>query len=281
MRGVPRYPGENMETAWTLERAGRLRAATITRAVHDTPFDATIEFKDEAPMAPGQFFMVWVYGAEEVPMSASLIGPKGKRAVTARNFGETTAAIRELKFGDRVGLRGPFGNGFSMAWKKPLFVGGGVGMSSIITAIDAWAAKGRKPVVVVGGRTAKDLLYEARLRRLGAQVHLTTDDGSRGFHGTAVARAGEIMDASPFSQVVACGPERMLVALLAAAKKRSVKSEVAVERLMKCAMGICDVCTMDGLRVCRQGPIFDGAFLASSAQFGKVELNACGHLEPI
>lgn len=281
MRAVPRCRGERTEAAWTLEKAGRVRAAAVTRTVFDTPLDATIEFKDEAPMRPGQFFMVWVYGAEEVPMSASLIGPKGKRAVTARNFGETTAALRELRFGDRVGLRGPFGNGFSMAWKKPLFVGGGVGMSSIITAVDGWAAKGRRPVVVVGGRTAKELLYEARLKRLGAQVHVTTDDGSRGFRGSAVARAGELMDASRFSHVVACGPERMLVALLAAAGKRGVKAEFAVERLMKCAMGICDVCTLDGQRVCRQGPIFDGAFLSRSSQFGKVELNACGHLEPI
>jgi dihydroorotate dehydrogenase electron transfer subunit len=270
-----------IEAPLTLQEAGRIRFATVTRTVLDTPTDATVEFRDSAPMRPGQFYMVWVVGAEEVPMSSSLIALNGKRAVTARNFGETTARIRGLARGDRVGLRGPFGNGFTMAWRKPLFVGGGVGMSSIITAVEAWAAKGRRPAVVIGGRTDQDLLYERRLKRQGAQVHIATDDGSRGFHGTAVAKAAELMDGAKFSHVVTCGPERMLVALLGEAQRRAVKAEVAVERLMKCAMGICDVCTLDGVRVCRQGPVFDGAFLSRSAQFGKVELNACGHLEPI
>jgi dihydroorotate dehydrogenase electron transfer subunit len=266
---------------WPIEVAGRMRAAAVTRTRLDTAMDATVEFEDGAPMAPGQFFMIWVYGAEEVPMSASRIGPGGKRAVTARNFGATTAAMRELKPGDRIGVRGPFGKGFTMDWKKPLFVGGGVGMSSIITAVDAWGAKGRKPVVVIGGRTAGDLLYEKRVRKLGGTVHVATDDGSKGTKGTAVAKAAELMDASRFSHVVACGPERMLVALLEAAERRQVKVEAAVERYMKCAMGVCDICAIDGLRVCRQGPVFGSDFLLKSKQFGKAELNTCGHLEPI
>lgn len=270
-----------MATAWTLERAGRMRVVTITKARLETAQDATIEFRDQAPMAPGQFYMVWVFGAEEVPMSASRIGKDGARAITARKFGDTTARIRELKPGDRIGLRGPFGNGFTMAWKKPLFVGGGVGMSSIITAVDAWAARGGKPVVVAGGRTKDDLLFERRMKREGAQVHLTTDDGSRGFHGTAVARSAELLGEAAFSHVVACGPERMLAALFEAASRRKVKVEFALERLMKCAMGVCDICTIDGARVCRQGPVFGTRFLEGSKQFGKLELNASGHLEPI
>lgn len=270
-----------MEEPWTLERAGRLRVARVTRTVLETPSDATIEFRDDAPMAPGQFFMIWVLGAEEVPMSASLIGPGGRRAVTARNFGATTAKMRTLKPGDRIGVRGPFGNGFSMKWNKPLFVGGGVGASSIITAVDAWAARGKKPSVVIGGRTKDDLLFERRLKRLGADLHLTTDDGSKGTKGTAVARAMDLVDARGLTDIIACGPERMLVALQRESAKRRVRVEAALERLMKCAMGVCDICSIDGLRVCRDGPIFDSKFLASSSQFGKVELNACGHLEPI
>ncbi len=269
------------QAAWSLEQAGRMRTATVTRTVLDTAQDASIEFRDDAPMGPGQFFMIWVFGAEEVPMSASLIGARGKRAVTARNFGETTARMRELKAGDRVGLRGPFGKGFTMAWKKPLFVGGGVGMSSIVTAIDAWAAKGRKPTVIIGGRGAGDLLFEKRLKRLGAEVLLTTDDGSRGMKGTAVARAAELMDERKFSHVVTCGPERMLVALLESASRRKVQVEAAVERYMKCAMGVCDICAIDGVRVCRDGPVFASAFLQGSKQFGRSELSPCGHLEPI
>ena len=73
----------------------------------------------------------------------------------------------------------------------------------------------------------------------------------------------------------------MLVALHAQSRSRKVRLEAAVERMMKCAMGVCDICSIDGVRVCRQGPVFDGKFLAASQQFGKFELNACGHLEPI
>jgi dihydroorotate dehydrogenase electron transfer subunit len=269
------------DAAISLAQAGRMRVRTVTGVRHETSVDATVEFKDDAPMEPGQFFMIWVLGGEEVPMSASLLGANGRRAVTARNFGETTAKIRALKRGDRIGVRGPFGNGFSQQWKRPLFVGGGAGMASIITAIDAWAARGRRPVVVVGGRSKSDLLYESRLRRLNANVHLCTDDGSKGFHGTAVAKAAELMDGGKFSDVVTCGPERMLVALLKESASRKVRVEAALERMMKCAMGVCDICSIDGLRVCRQGPVFDSKFLLCSAQFGRFELNSCGQLEPI
>jgi dihydroorotate dehydrogenase electron transfer subunit len=269
------------QTPWTLEQAGRMRVTRVTKVAPETPIDVTLEFKDEAPVAPGQFYMLWVIGAEEVPMSASVVGAGGRRGATARNFGETTAKMRAMKTGDKLGVRGPFGNGFSMGWKKPLFVGGGAGMASIITAIDAWAARGRRPVVITGGRSASDVLFEKRLRKLKAEVHVTTDDGSKGYHGTAVARAAELMDAGPFSDVVTCGPERMLVALLKEARSRKVRVEAALERLMKCAMGVCDICSIDGLRVCRQGPVFDSKFLLASRQFGKVELNATGQLEPI
>jgi dihydroorotate dehydrogenase electron transfer subunit len=270
-----------MDAPWTLEAAGRLRIATLTKVAHENAVDTTLSFRDQAPVAPGQFYMVWVPGAEEVPMSASLLGPKGARSITARAFGDTTAHMRRMEPGQRIGLRGPFGRGFSLEWKKPLFVGGGAGMASIITSIDAWKARGRKPVVVVGARGKDDVLYERRLKRAGCEVHVCTDDGSRGFHGTAVARAGQLMDAGKFSHVVTCGPERMLVAMLGEARKRRVRVEAAVERMMKCAMGVCDICTIDGLRVCRQGPVFDDRFLAASKQFGRFELNAAGHLEPI
>jgi dihydroorotate dehydrogenase electron transfer subunit len=265
----------------TLEEAGRLRTVTVTKVTHENAVDTTLEFRDGAPVAPGQFYMVWVPGAEEVPMSASLVAPKDRRSITARSFGDTTAAMRRMRPGERLGLRGPFGRGFSLAWTRPLFVGGGAGMASIITSIDAWKARGRKPVVVVGARGKDDVLYERRLRRLGAEVHVCTDDGSKGYHGTAVARAGELMAQRKYSHVVTCGPERMLVAMLAESKRRRVKVEAAVERMMKCAMGVCDICTIDGHRVCREGPVFDGRFLGASAQFGRFELNSAGQLEPI
>jgi len=269
------------ENPLTLEQAGRVRITRLTKVTHETPVDVTIEFNDPAPIFPGQFYMFWVLGAEEVPMSASIIGKGDKRGATARNFGPTTAKMRDLKRGDRIGVRGPFGNGFSMNWKKPLFVGGGAGMASIITAVDAWAARGRRPVVIVGGRSSADLLYEKRLKRLGAHFHLTTDDGSKGYHGTAVALAADLMDREDISHVVTCGPERMLVALLRETSARKVKMEAALERLMKCAMGVCDICSIDGVRVCRQGPVFDSKFMLASKQFGRFELNASGHLEPI
>jgi dihydroorotate dehydrogenase electron transfer subunit len=258
-----------------------MRVARLTKVAAETAVDVTVEFRDSAPITPGQFYMFWILGAEEVPMSASLIGKDGRRGATARNFGPTTARMGELKAGERVGVRGPFGCGFSMDWKKPLFVGGGAGMASIITAVDAWASRGRKPVVVVGGRSSSDLLFEKRLKRLGAELHLTTDDGSKGFRGTAVTRAAQLMDSRAFSDVITCGPERMLVALLKEASARKVRVEAALERLMKCAMGVCDICSIDGVRVCRQGPVFDSKFMLASKQFGRVELDASGHLEPI
>ena len=72
-----------------------------------------------------------------------------------------------------------------------------------------------------------------------------------------------------FKGLAACGPEPMMLTLLELAGLHGLRCQFSLERFMKCGVGICDSCTMDGLQICRDGPVFDGAALSEMGEFGR------------
>ena len=87
----------------------------------------TIIFNYPGDIKPGQFFMIWIPGIDEIPMSVSYIKNKIK-GITFRNIGEATSALYNLDPGSKIGVRGPYGNGFDIKGNKILFIGGGTGL---------------------------------------------------------------------------------------------------------------------------------------------------------
>src|SRR5256884_7626320 len=142
-------------------------------------------------------------------------------------------------------------------------------MASMIAASEAFAQQGARVVTAVGARTAAELLLVERANSAG-EVHIATDDGSRGFAGFAPALAEKLVDREKFDQILTCGPERMMKAVVDLAKKRGIPVQASVERYMKCGIGICDACSLDDQLVCVDGPIFTAAHLDPLAEFGKV-----------
>jgi dihydroorotate dehydrogenase electron transfer subunit len=132
----------------------------------------------------------------------------------------------------------------------------------------------------VGARTAEELLF---LDRAGAsgEVHVATDDGSRGFHGFAPSLAEKLIEKHKFDQVIACGPERMMRMVYDLAMERGLKVQVSLERYMKCGIGICDACVLDDRLVCVDGPVFTGEQLAASQDFGRFRRDKSGRRVPI
>jgi len=249
--------------------------ATIVRINEESPSIRTFFFDFQfETMKPGQFVMVWVRGVDEVPMGLS-----SKNSITVQKVGEATSKLFELKEGDSFGLRGPFGNGFSLPLKgeKTLVIAGGVGAAPLIPYAEAARNAGSEVHTVLGARSAGDLIFEKRFSEAG-NIYISTDDGSKGTKGF-VTDVLNGLSLSVYDRIAVCGPEIMMVSVfrLLEDKKILEKSEFSLHRYFKCGIGVCGACCIDksGLRVCRDGPVFSGLQLLDS-ELGKYMRDASG-----
>jgi dihydroorotate dehydrogenase electron transfer subunit len=170
--------------------------------------------------------------------------------VVLKAVGAGTAQLLDMDLGDRVSCLGPLGRPFELSGRTAVLVSGGLGVAPMpLAARDARAA-GLHVTWVHGARTSAELCAEAD----GDKVVWATDDGSQGFHGTAVAAAPDV------DAVLACGPNRML----AAVAERWPDAQVAVETYMGCGTGVCLGCAVPLARggydrACTEGPVYRAA----------------------
>jgi len=243
------------------------------KAISDeTPSIRTFFFRNRLDFCPGQFVMVWVPGVDEIPMALS-----SDRSITVQNVGQATAALCALKPGDLLGLRGPFGNGFP-ATRRTLAIAGGVGAAPLLPL----AMAGRVETFLLGARTVDDILFREELGKR-ARLHVATDDGSSGHHGL-VTDLLDKEDPTAYEQICVCGPEKMMHGVLGILDKKGIADHAyfSLHRYMKCGIGLCGSCCMDpdGLRVCRDGPVFRGDTLLAS-EFGRYYRDASGRKQPV
>jgi dihydroorotate dehydrogenase electron transfer subunit len=251
----------------------RQAVVRVDEVVDEAPGVRTLRFDYEGQVRPGQFFMIWLPGLDEVPMSASYI--YGKKGITVKAVGEATRALCELQVGARIGVRGPYGNGFEIPPGKILIAAGGFGAASVLAAAD-YIGDGQKVDILLGARTKSEIIFNHRARSLSGEVHLSTDDGSLGKKGTVVELAIEHMDRRPYDLVLGCGPEKMLFGVLQACTDRGLECQMSLERFMKCGTGLCGSCAIDGLRVCAEGPVFTGLKLSGLKEFGRYKRDEAG-----
>lgn len=253
--------------------------------VDETPTVRTLEFEDAAlaRAAPGQFAMVWVPGAGELPMSVMVSDDPGRAALTVRAHGPSSRALYDTREGGLIGVRGPYGNSFDATARSALLVGGGTGLVPLMRLITRLPPDARVGLAM-GSRTAGEVLFEARARALARgreiRIEVATDDGSRGVAGTAVDAARALLDSGGYDAAYTCGPEPMMAALVAEAAARGIPAQASVERVMKCGVGICGSCCMDDRLVCCDGTVFGGEYLSSSADFGRSSRSKSGAIVP-
>ncbi|MFQ6054174.1 MAG: dihydroorotate dehydrogenase electron transfer subunit [Candidatus Bathyarchaeia archaeon] len=245
----------------------------------------TLYFEDElcSAASPGQYVMIWAPGVDEVPMSLSTIDRNGASSVTVRAVGEATRALCGLKVGDRIGVRGPFGNGYTLEGRAPLIVAGGTGSASLTPLAESMRREGVEPTFVLGARSVDQLLFRGRLERLlGDGLVLATDDGSCGFRGFASACAVELMTERSFDFIYTCGPELMMASVFEAAEERGIPLQASLERYIKCAVGLCGSCAIGPFRVCKEGPVFSSEQLrAVRGEFGRRRMDPSGRMVPV
>jgi dihydroorotate dehydrogenase electron transfer subunit len=251
---------------------------TILTSATEATDIKTITFRYPKAVIPGQFFMIWIPGVDEIPMSVSEI-TKDVKGITFRKIGDATRALYHLKPGCKIGVRGPYGNGFKLTGKHLLFVGGGTGIAMLAPAVEQARKRKLKSTVIIGVKTKNDLFFEDRLRRFDATVLVSTDDGSKGYKGFASDLAKDVLKKEKIDAVFTCGPEPMMKTLLSCC--RTIPFQASLDRYMKCSIGICGQCCVGkGLRVCLDGPIFDGSTLRKVEDFGVYRRDAAGRKIP-
>jgi dihydroorotate dehydrogenase electron transfer subunit len=259
----------------------------ITKIEDETPSIKTFYLETPKTMenaSPGQFIMAWIPDIDEIPLSLS--GKKPKLALSVKKIGDATAAFHNLKVGDRIGVRGPYGHGFSLKKGTSLIVGGGIGMAPFLFLIDELFKFSKKITVINGAQTKHELLYLDKLQkssRKNFNYIFTTDDGSFGEKGFASSIAIQKLQETSYDQVYTCGPEPMIWDLFQFTEKLKIPMQASLERLIKCGIGLCGQCSLDplGYRICVEGPVLSSETLRKLTDFGKYKRDLGGHKIPL
>jgi NAD(P)H-flavin reductase len=224
------------------------------------------------PFAPGQFSMLYAFGAGEVPISVSGGGATGGRVgQTIRAVGAATRALCSLERGQQLGMRGPFGTSWPLAEAEGgdvVVVAGGIGLPPLRLAIEHVIANRdsyRAVTVLYGARTPAEILWTSELqawREAGIAVETTVDSAPGDWDGR-VGLVTTLIPAAAFegarTTAMICGPEVMMRFVSSALQERGVPLDsiyVSLERNMKCAVGHCGHCQLAHRFVCKDGPVF-------------------------
>ncbi len=253
----------------------RIREVNLTR--EESPSVRTIRLYDPrtSNATPGQFAMLWVPDSGEVPIAIS--GTQGEYSeFTIKRRGEITAEIHELEAGDKIGVRGPYGVGFSRPEGPSVIVGGGYGVAPL-RYFHQRHSRDVSLETLVGAATAAELLF---VDQFNPQI-VSTDDGSKGHHGFITEVLEDFLAQSDFEMIYTAGPEPMMAKVYQICKTRGLKLEASLERIMKCGVGLCGSCLIDGFRVCKDGPVVDLDRLDGFSEFGRWTRTSSGKKERV
>lgn len=261
-------PSDPMQpTPYRVQRVRREIRNTFTLALEPT------DGSDIPPFATGQFNMLYLFGVGEIPISISG-DPARLRPLlhTTRAVGTVSRAMQQLKRGDMLGVRGPFGSHWPVEQalgKDVVIAAGGIGLaplrSTMYTLLAHRQQYGRVSLLY-GARTPEDILYRHDLERwrgrLDVDVALTVDRATDQWHGS-VGVVTRLLARAPIepdnTMAFVCGPEVMMrftAAGLVAAGVTEEQIYISMERNMKCAVGFCGHCQYQAAFVCRDGPVF-------------------------
>lgn len=280
--------GENLnnENFNSILRDSRPKILPIKKIVKETETIRTFvfdysKFSHLGESLPGQFVMMWIPGVDEKPFSIAYDDGKEFWLTIAR-VGSATEELFELKVGDFVGVRGPYGTAFTFKKGDHLaLLGGGYGAAPLYNVAVQAVKMGCKVEFIVGARNKDLLLYEARVKKLGVKVkyHACTNDGSRGFAGFNTLYLEELLKKDKtINKILTCGPEIMMKKAAELGVKYKRESQVSIERYMKCGFGVCGQCCVDetGECLCKKGPVYDGAKALKLKEFGAYHRDSVG-----
>jgi NAD(P)H-flavin reductase len=228
---------------------------------------------------PGQFVELSIPGFGESPFAPCSAPGTKYLELCIRNTGKLTEKLHALKIGDKVGIRGPYGQGWpvqvqsskfkvqSSDKKNLLIVVGGLGLIPLRTLIlgkDKFLGKDAKIQIFYGTRLPQEMLFRYeynRWRAKGVKINLTVDKKCPDWVG-CVGLVPTLLDQSPLienAKVFLCGPPVMYKSVLEKLKEKGVADRdifLSLERRMHCGLGVCQHCGVGSYYTCKDGPVF-------------------------
>ncbi len=237
-------------------------------------YEITMPNGKELGHQPGQFCLFSLFGIGEAAISiCSAPAKKGAFDICVRNVGMLTEKLHQLDVGQKIGVRGPFGNGFPVAdfkGKDILIIGGGIGivpLRSLINHVLANRADFGRLIILYGAKTPQELLFPKELEQWTSdssiEYHIIVDRGDDGWTGktgviTTLIPGLDLNLENTITAVV--GPPVMYKFVLMALKTKRVPDDniyLSLERRMKCGVGKCGHCQINNSYVCQDGPVYN------------------------
>ena len=231
---------------------------TITEnvALTESVYKMTLSGDTSAITKSGQFVNIKIDGMFLRRPISVCDSEDGILTLIYKVVGEGTEAMKKMEAGKELDILTGLGNGYdlSKSGDTPMLLGGGVGVPPMYMLCKKLIAMGKQVKVVLGFNTKEEIFYENEFRALGAEVTVTTVDGSYGVRGFVT----DVMKDADYSYFYTCGPEPMLKAI----HKCSVTSgQFSFEERMGCGFGACMGCsckTVTGYkRICKEGPVLE------------------------
>lgn len=238
----------------------------------DKRFEIVLPEKMILGHLPGQFVEVSIFGYGEAPISICSSPTKMPCFdLTVRNTGKLTDKMHGLKEGSRLGIRGPFGNGFdidSFKGKDILFIGGGIGLAPLKSLIDYTIAKRKdfgRLIVLYGTKNPTEILFKEDIKiwqdMTDVEFDMTVDRPDQYWKGkkgviTTLIPPLDLDVENTIAAVV--GPPVMYKFVVMALKGKRLPDDniyLSLERRMKCGVGKCGHCQINSLYVCQDGPV--------------------------
>ncbi|MCR4397435.1 MAG: sulfide/dihydroorotate dehydrogenase-like FAD/NAD-binding protein [Firmicutes bacterium] len=216
---------------------------------------------------PGQFVIVRNgEKGERIPLTiADFDRAKGTITIVFQEVGRSTADLGLLREGDSIlDVVGPLGLPAELpASGRVACVAGGVGVAPTYPKAKAMHERGVKVISIVGARSSDLLIMEKEMGAVSDELHICTDDGSRGFHGFVSEKLRELLQGGArFDEVIAIGPLPMMSATVEVTRPLGIRTWVSLNPIMVDGTGMCGACrvTVGGKTkfCCVDGPMFDG-----------------------
>jgi dihydroorotate dehydrogenase electron transfer subunit len=199
------------------------------------------------------------------PFSVHSVGPKNQVDILFRVVGKGTLLLKRKKPGQNLDILGPLGNGFMMPQKESddnIIIGGGMGVAPLFFLSQRLSQVSRKIKILLGAKTAEDLLIAQKLEANGYRVAVATDDGSAGVKGSVLDLLPPEAVSDKNTNIYACGPRAMFKKLkMQLPEDKQLRCQVSFEQFMGCGVGICLGCAVNTTsgykRACKEGPVFN------------------------
>ncbi len=252
--------GEHTEALVRYDVDMSFKPVTLVANERVTDDIVILRFKEKVPVQAGQFIFLWVPGLGEKPFSALTDDPF---SLVVINLGQFTTECLSLQPGVEAYVRGPHGNPVAPPKDARIMaVAGGTGLAAVYQiARDHGNAE-----IFMGARNASRLYFMDECAAI-SQLHIATDDGSRGYHGVVTELLEQRLQAMSSDELASlvfynCGPGPMVRAAEKVQRQYCRPEQIysAIDYMTKCGVGICGACDApDGRRLCVDGPFLDAA----------------------